>query len=530
ADGWAGAGIVSAPGGPYMVDAFGRRLQLHGANLVAKCGGGAIPTAAPGTPCVGPPWGDHLAYVLSPTAADPGRRFTAADAATLAGLGFNVVRLGIIWEGLEPGPPGSAPNDPRYCAPHRRGTPFPALGRADPYDPATVRAYLRRTDVIVRLLQAAGIRVIVDMHSDAFGSAFSDHAGPTPWNGEGAPPWATCYGRRRFIAPTGWGSAYNNRTVQIAIHHFWANDVRADLQAQYARVWRAVARHFRGDPEVLGYEIANEPNDYLVRSFDPELQCDYGGSLREPRSCARSGAAALPEGMIGAIRAADPGHVVLYEPSGSTNVGAPETIGIAEPLRFSDLALAFHVYGPVMYELRLTARERAATRTLRQPGGPAWIMDEFGASGNVPQATATVSDAERLHLSWAYWSAFQLHDPTAGDATEALIDDQTRVPYRGLATATAVPYQWAVAGTPGPQSFDRATRTFRCSYTVDASVHAPTEVELPAYTYPDGYAASVRGAAIESAPDAPLLLLRALPGARTVSLTVRPRSTSPAGA
>ena len=34
-----------------------------------------------GTPCVGPAQGPRLAYVLSPDADDPGRRFTAADAA-----------------------------------------------------------------------------------------------------------------------------------------------------------------------------------------------------------------------------------------------------------------------------------------------------------------------------------------------------------------------------------------------------------------------------------------------------------------
>lgn len=530
AGGWARAGIVSAPGGPYLVDGLGRRLQLHGANLVAKCGGGAIDTPAPGTPCVGPPWGDHLAYVLSPTATDPSRRFTAADARTLAGLGFNLVRLGIIWEGLEPGPPGSVPNDPRYCAPHRRGRPFPALGRADPYRAGTVRAYLRRTDVIVRLLAAAGIRVIIDMHSDAFGSAFSNAESLTPWNGEGAPPWATCTGGVIFTPPKAWGAAYRSRPVRIAIHHFWANNVRADLQAQYARVWQAVARHYRGDADVLGYELANEPNDYLVPSVDAELQCDYGGPLREPRSCARSRAAALPDGLIGAIRAVDPGHVVFFEPSGSTVFGAPETIGIAEPLRYSDLALAFHVYGPVSAQLLMTAHERAATRTEHQPGGPAWIMDEFGASGYAPGTAATVADADAVHLSWAYWAAFQLNDPTGGDATEGLLDDDTRAAYPAMAAATAVPYPWATAGTPRSESFDSATRVFRYRYGVDRSLHAPTEIELPAYTYPDGYTVAVRGARVESARDATLLALRALPGARTVSLTVQPRPTSQAGA
>src|SRR5947209_7905498 len=124
--GWA-PGLVRSPGGPYLTDSVGRRLQLHGVNLVAKCGGGARDLPVPGSPCVGPATGSRLAYVLSPTAGDPGRRFTAADAQTLAGLGFDAVRLGVIWEGLEPGSRSAAPNERVFCAPHRPGTPFPAL-------------------------------------------------------------------------------------------------------------------------------------------------------------------------------------------------------------------------------------------------------------------------------------------------------------------------------------------------------------------------------------------------------------------
>ena len=518
--GWTNAGIVQARGGAYLTDAVGRRLELHGVNLVAKCGGGARATTAAGAPCVGPAQGPRLAYVLSPAASDPGRRFTAADARTLARLGFNIVRLGIIWEGLEPGRATVVPNDPRYCDPHRRGTSFPSLGSADPYDPATVRAYLARTDKIVALLARAGIRVVIDMHQDAWGSAFYYATGATPWNGEGAPPWATCTGRTRFTLPITWGDVYGVRAVQTAIHHFWANDVRADLEGQFARVWQAVARHYRDDADVIGYEVTNEPNDFLSRRFDAELQCDYGGPVHEPRSCAASRPAALRDGLIGAIQAVDPTHVVLFEPSGASNYGASERIGITEPLRFSGVALAFHVYGSVAAQLRQTRKERDHTRT-DQPGGPPWIMDEFGASNNASASAETVSLADDANLSWAYWEAFQLHDPTAGGPEEGLLDEQTRRPYPAMARALAVPYPWATAGRPGRQSFDRATLTFRYSYAVARAINAPTEIELPPYTYSRGYTVRVTGARIGSRRDAPVLQLLADRRATEVTLTVR---------
>ena len=56
----------------------------------------------------------HPPYELYP---DPGKpwNFSAADASLMARLGFNVVRLGMTWSGLEP---GTAPaNDPAICTP-----------------------------------------------------------------------------------------------------------------------------------------------------------------------------------------------------------------------------------------------------------------------------------------------------------------------------------------------------------------------------------------------------------------------------
>jgi endoglycosylceramidase len=527
ADGWAGAGTVQAKGGPYLTDAEGRTLQLHGVNLVAKCGGGSVDMPVAGTPCVGPAQGPRLAYVLSPDAADPGRRFTAGDARTLAQLGFNVVRLGIIWEGLEPGPRDARINDPHYCAAHAPGTPFPRLAHGtDPYDPATVRAYLARTDRIVHLLAHAGLRVIVDMHSDAYSSAFFNAKGGTPWNGEGAPVWATCTAGARFRPSPGWGGFYLLRPIQIAMHHFFANNVRGDLQGQYARVWQAVASHYRGNGNVLGYEIYNEPNDYLVKQLDPELQCDYGGPLSEPRSCAVNHPNALPHGLIGAIQGADPTHVVFYEPSGNTDFGARETIGMAEPLRFPRLALAFHTYGDIPTQLAQMATARAKTHT-GQPGGPAWILDEFGASNNDALSGATVGHAETDNLSWAYWAGMQLNDPTGGQAYEGLLDQTTRQPYPNQARAMSVPYAWATAGTPGAQSFYRPAQTYRYRYTVDPKVHAPTEIEIPSYTYPLGYSVKVTGARVISPANAALLTLSADHGATTVSVTVRSLSSTP---
>jgi endoglycosylceramidase len=533
---WSGIGLVRAPGGPFLRDAHGRRLQLEGADLVAKCGGGARPVAVAGRPCVGPAVGSQPAFVLSPSARDPGRRFTAADARSLAQLGFTVVRLGIVWQGLEPGPSDVGPNDPRYCAAHRAGTPFPALRADDPYRAAAVRAYLARTDQTVRLLARAGLRVIIDMHQDAYGSAFSDRRGALPWNGEGAPPWATCTDHRPFAGRSYWGLAYGATSVLTAIHHFWRNDVRGDLQGQFARVWQAVAHHYRTNRDVIGYEVFNEPTDLSTPGFNRELQCAYAGPLRAPRSCAGSGVQALRDGLIGAIQDADHRHLVLFEPMVTAAFTAANAVGITEPLRFPRLVFAVHVYGipPArVFGCPGTVCRRSERRSLNhlvaerdrihtlQPGGPAMIMDEFGGGPSIPDI-AQVAELARQHaLSWSYWSALQLHDPT-GAPGENLLNDRTGVPWPAKAQVLAGPYPLATAGTPGPQAFDPSGRSFAFSYAVDRRVRADTEVVVPPYTYPDGYHVAVQGALVVSRPDAPMLRLRPLPGSRQVGILLAP--------
>ena len=71
---------MSAPGGPYLDDRYGRVALMHGVDLVYK-----VPPYEVEVQGTGP-------NVLTPQ-----------EAQRMAALGFDVVRLGIIWKGLEPG-------------------------------------------------------------------------------------------------------------------------------------------------------------------------------------------------------------------------------------------------------------------------------------------------------------------------------------------------------------------------------------------------------------------------------------------
>ena len=121
----------------------------------------------------------------------------------------------------------------------------------------------------------------------------------------------------------------------------------------------------------------------------------------------------------------------------------------------------------------------------------------------------------------------QLNDPTAGGAHESLLDQTTRQPYPNQARALSVPYAWATAGTPGAQSFYRPAQTYRYRYTPNPKVRALTEIEIPPYTYPLGYAVKVSGARVTSRANAALLTLSAAPHAKSVSVTVRSLTSTP---
>ncbi len=535
-------GFVRAPGGPFMTDGRGRRLEFHGANLVAKCGSDTRPAAkVPGTPCL-PGGHGHPNYVLGPNARDPGWRFTTRDAATLHRLGFSLVRLGVIWAGLEPGPDGAHKDNPTYCATHVAGSPFPKLGKHDPYSQRKLDAYLHRVDRIVRLLSRAHIRVLIDMHQDGWGRPFANPHGSPPWMSEGAPAWATCTTGFPFNKPDHWQGAYTDPAVNSALQHLWENDVAVNLQGQFIRVWRGIARHFAGNRNVMGYELYNEPSGPEALSpaqFDRQLQCFYAGSAHAPASCAASGSQAPREGLIPAIQSVDRHHLVFYEAPVLTDFGSPQTIGVAEPLPFSRLGISFHDYGGVPGQSTFECSQsncatqenstmanftagRTATQT-SQPGGPTWLLSEFGAEKYTPDIARVAALADSHLVSWTYWAALQLHDPTGGPL-EGLLNQRTRKPDLARARILARPYPLVTAGTPTAQSFDPKSEAFDLTYTVDPSVRPPTRISIPlAYHYRHGYTVKVTGARVISPRNAAVLSLRNKHGAQTVTVQVRPR-------
>src|SRR3984957_7276175 len=505
-------GPLTAPGGPFLLDRYGRTVLMHGVNLVYK-----VPPYEVEVQGTGPD-------VLTPAAAQH-----------MAALGFDVVRLGIIWKGLEPGT-GSI-NNPAICT---KGT--PKASDAGQFNASVFDAYLNQLDSTVALLAQYGIYSLIDMHQDVYNEAFG---------GEGAPDWAVCTDgitpRPQFNVPD-WSVNLHGPGVVTAYTHFWRNDVVGNLQGEFDSIWARVASHFRNNPSVIGYDPFNEPYGQGLppagsgAAFDGALQCFYVGRANPVKNQAGKTITCPPadprEGEIPRNEGADPNHLVFYEGNYVIDSGLANHIG---PMPFPHLVLNFHDYcflhvpnggessnyatvcGP---QENTVFTERAAERshdaTPEQPDGPPWLLTEFGATTDTTDLARIMADAD-AHLSgWMYWEWINYDDPT-GSHTSGLSPPNSST--AALLDVLSRPYASAVAGTPLAMSFDPTSRVFLLSFRPDHRISEPTVVFVPVTMhYPNGYCATVTGAQVTSAPNATYLDVESGGHGSEVTVSITPGS------
>jgi len=137
--------------------------------------------------------------------------------------GFNCIRLGIIWDGLEP-EPGEYNEE-----------------------------YLKEIDKRIQWAADNDIYVYLDMHQDLYGAKYSD----------GAPDWATLDEGKPHYRGAVWSDSYLiSPAVQTAFDNFWKNTPASDgvgIQDHYANLWKYIAKRYAENTTVIGYDIMNEP-------------------------------------------------------------------------------------------------------------------------------------------------------------------------------------------------------------------------------------------------------------------------------
>ncbi|WP_234821444.1 cellulase family glycosylhydrolase [Mycolicibacter virginiensis] len=460
------AGITTA--GTWITDADGRVLVLHGFNEV---------------------------YKISPYEPSAGG-FSDDDAAFLAANGFNSVRLGVIWAGVEPQP-----------------------GVID-YD------YLASINQTVQTLANHGIVSIIDFHQDDFSPVFG---------GEGAPEWATQTGGLPN-PDIGFGLNYAlNPAQNHAWDMFWSNAKGPDgvgLLNHYARMTQAVADYFKDDPNIAGYEIINEP-----WAGSTWLSTIFGNSFYEAQQLTP-----FYNQVSAAIRSVDPTTPLIYEPNTLFNEAVPTQLG---PVDDPHGVFAFHDYCmltsisaalsplcPGYIEL-LAENGEAYTTTYGVPG----LISEFGSANGATEISQVTNAADQRMWGWSQWAYNGVPAITGTAPGNALVFDPSKPPvgdnvdWSRLEVSSA-PYAQAVAGTPTSWSF--SSGTFQLSYSTEIAggtgyfaAGSQTEISVPPIQYPDGYQVSVTGGHVVSAPGAPVLIIASDSGATTVTVTVTGAAGSP---
>lgn len=177
------------------------------------------------------------------------------DLAQIRALGFNLVRLCLSWDRLEP-------------------TPGTYSG-----------AYLERVAQMVEWAREQDVYVVLDLHEDLFSQYVRPSHGllgippilQPAFGADGAPAWAVQAGGFPSVSPFGIDQA--NPAMLQAFEALWRNKVlpgipQGDapgrgLQDHFIGAIAALARRFADEPAVMGIELINEPQSGWTNLLRP---------------------------------------------------------------------------------------------------------------------------------------------------------------------------------------------------------------------------------------------------------------------
>jgi len=375
---------------------------------------------------------------------DPAPDFeTALDryADGIQALGFNVVRLLVIYEAAEP-----------------------VRGQYD-------EEYLARYDRMVQAFSRRGIRIIVDAHQDIFSRRLC---------GDGFPDWTLRerdQDRRQDADCKLWSVHYFNGPVAKSFDRFWSN---ADgIQDRYVEFFGMLARRYAAEPAVIGFEAINEP--FPGRSGMVHYSEWYQKQLYP-----------LYERVGEAVHSADPRYLVFadicpLENTGLWNSKRPRP-------KISNLVFAPHYYNLGTFGVSSgPERQRATMRQgleKHQAQSRSWdapmVVTEYGISPlfkTAPQyITALYSLFDELQLSGTFWEASMSATIWNQENTSLFEPDGSVRPGTPFLDR---PYPRAVAGTIQAFSFQPESGAFELTWTEGPNPSSgPTEIYLPERLYP----------------------------------------------
>jgi endoglycosylceramidase len=400
--------------------------------------------------------------------------------------GINCIRLGIIWDGLEPEP-----------------------GKYN-------EAYFAEIDKRIQWAGDNGIYVYLDMHQDLYGSKFSD----------GAPVWATLDEGQPHVSGAVWSDSYLiSPAVQTAFDNFWKNAPAPDgvgLQDHYAYLWKYIAARYANNTTVIGFDIMNEPfmgsaannimpvmltayAELFARETGKVLSADEVGAMWAVEDSRMEALRFLDakeryskvvdsvydlnaafeknelqnmyQKVANAIREVDKNHILFLNHSYFSNTGVSSAV---EPTKLADgttdylVAYAAHGYDLVVdtKEVENPGYERVEfiferiNETGKRMNVPV-LVGEWGAYNGkskkmVETARQMVNIIEGFNFSNTYWAFY-----------DGIGDE----PY--FQNAIVRPFPIYVSGSLSEYGYNTETGEFTCVWEENEMVKAPTEIFIP---------------------------------------------------
>jgi endoglycosylceramidase len=450
-------------------------------------------------------------------------------------LGFNLIRLGVLWDVLEPQP-----------------------GQYN-------EAILDELCAILDRCAKYGIYVFFDVHQDVYSEAANQ-------GGSGAPAWATLTDgykvkNTKFVWSEGY---YMRKAVWAAFDNFWVNAPvhGKGLQDWYAALWQHLATRFKDKPALLGYNIMNEPFPgrdggrvfrriiaSLVKVSLTDKRIKLGRLLRdalkdpshaldqytaevlqkitapcEPllRRFDETRYTPFLQKITAAIRAVDPDHTVIYDQCYWNNFYIPCAAGpiIAgdgheENQCFSPHAYDFTVDTPA-YEFannnRTAGMFAEALRTQKRLQVPV-IVGEWGGGGEgtnwYPHIDFLLDYFEQHKWSNTYF--FYLEDAEEmayRNKQEVGKKDLFEIPLPG--TVLNRPFPVAVTGEIDRFHYSVKAKSFTLKYTQTVETAVQTEIFLP--TAPQKVTASGGSTELTAAGEGFLLLWATTVGVHEITV------------
>lgn len=282
---------------------------------------------------------------------DPPAPLDEMDATLMQQAGFDVVRLGIDWSQLEP-----------------------TRGRIN--DP-----YLDRVAGTVAMLNRHGLYVVLDMHFRLGWSPRFGYSDAPDWATIGVPNWNPLpqYSWSPSLSP----AAFTSDT------YFW---LTSDWKKDYNATWQAVAKRFKNNPGIAGYDIFNEAHPLPIppRIFDKYYLWPMFRDAIEAIGKVDANHMFFVEGIL-----------LLTMNTVVVHLNAPNVV-YGTHLYEGSLVPPFWTGDPTLLHARFQQRVKEAS----QVPAPLWIGElgyDLTQKGALSYANAALDEMDDLGVGWAWW-------------------------------------------------------------------------------------------------------------------------------